>query len=169
MEDPQPIKKTNWFRSPFVRGGMGALLVAAATVAWPDLYNDVFAVKHKIGLYGTMVQVFASLLGFVMTAASILVAFHVSIDNVVMTALKRNKKAYRMIFTTFIRACWSLGLSAILAFLLMRYDVSGATNRFVAGASAWLYLFTGFLVWSCIHQLGKLIGIILSVPSLPKD
>lgn len=100
-----------------------AVALTAAFVVWYNrfggqAYLSSFLQGNRAAIYGTAASIFGSLLGFVITATSIVLGFSTS-DRLKVI---RESKQYKTLWQVFSATIWALALATITSFLSLIFD-----------------------------------------------
>ena len=170
MSEKETPKKSGYtnIKSPEILGGLAALAMSVlAYFVCPGWYDAVVTKEIKPTLYSGLMQTYVALLGFIITATSILIVFH-DADNKWMAVLKRNKN-YTTIFETFVNACWILGISAIIGLVALLFD-KGSKSCFLVSIPIVVCLVTVVIaMYRCIWILRMMIKLMLNPNPPPSN
>lgn len=112
-----------WQRHFLVFEAFLALLVSIAFTFWfygfegATYVNSILA-ENRATFYGTMASIYASLLGFLITATSIVLGFSVSDKLMVL----RGSKEYPKLWKIFSSTIWILGVTTLVSLLGLLLD-----------------------------------------------
>lgn len=113
-----------WWRRRFLIIEFGvSIIVAGAFFAWYVQFGgaafvEAFLKGHRAPIYGTLATIFGTLLGFGITATSIVVGFSGSEQ----LRLVRESRHYGTIWKVFSSTIRALGLATIVALLALIFD-----------------------------------------------
>jgi hypothetical protein len=150
-----------WWRRHFLVCEGGLAVVVTGIFAWWYLQvNGAVAVNgllkdYRQAIYGTAASVFGSLLGFIITAASIVFA----VSGSERLKVIRESQQYPVLWSVFsatIRAC---GLATIIAFLMLIFDRDQKPM-------AWLLIIGVFSVSLAILRIARAIWALENVIAL---
>jgi hypothetical protein len=79
---------------------------------------NAILIDNRSAVYGTMASIFGSLLGFVITATSIVLGFSVSDKLTVL----RSSTEYPKLWKTFSSTIWALGVTALVSLVCLLLD-----------------------------------------------
>jgi hypothetical protein len=115
--------KECWQRHFLVFEAFLALLVSIAFTFWfygfegATYVNSILA-ENRATFYGTMASIYASLLGFLITATSIVLGFSVSDKLMVL----RGSEEYPKLWKIFSSTIWILGVTTLVSLLCLLLD-----------------------------------------------
>lgn len=149
-----------WQRSFLMVEFMLAIVVTAGFGVWYLNFDGAPAANailqgNRAALYGTTASIFGSLLGFVITATSIVLGFSTS-DRL---AVVRESAEYPKLWKTFSATIRSLALSTIIALACLLFDRDTAP-------SGWLVIPLTFAVLLSLLRIGRTIWVLEDIISL---
>ena len=109
--------------------------------------------KNRSILYGALTAVFAALLGFIITAASIIIGY--SKDAALFYL--RNSKHYTTLWDIFISTTKWLAYSTVASFIGLLVDKDDSPKIFITFGVALIALITSSRVWRCILVFEKIL------------
>lgn len=121
---------------------------------------DGVLTENRATVYGTLASLLGSLLGFVITALSILLGFS---DSPRLEFL-RGSKHYETLWRVFIKTIEALALATAVSLAGLFFDRESQPRSVIAYAVAWLLILTVFRVGRCVWILKRVVQI-LSQPS----
>lgn len=151
-----------WWREHFLGAEFGVALVATGgLVLWVEEYGGAEVVERLLrqnrGLvYGTLASIFGSLLGFVITTVSIVMAFSTS----ERLAPVRDSRHYPTLWRVFISTIRILGLAVLAALGGLLIDRDGAANRPVFYVCVLLSLLAAIRLGRCVWVLENMIDVV---------
>ena len=112
-------------------------LLAAVASAWVEQSRYACKIEELIHgnrapIYGALASVFGALLGFVLTAVSIILGF----SSLPQLTIVRESKHYPMLYRAFILTTWVLGAACLAALLALIFDRDEYPRRFWFYAAA---------------------------------
>jgi hypothetical protein len=156
-----------WKRRFLLAEGALTVLLVIGFAVWYWLFGgtaptSALLTGNRAALYGTIASIFGSLLGFVITATSIVIGFSAS-DRL---AIVRDSEQYPMLWKTFRATIRALALATIVALLCLLLDRDSAPFP-------WLVVPLVFVVLLSLLRLARTIWafehiIMLVTKPLPK-
>jgi hypothetical protein len=122
-----------WWRKNFLSVEFGiALFVTAILLLWWKYGNGIAVLKEIVHgnrgqIYGTLASIFGSLLGFVITALSVVLGFSSSDRLKVL----RSSSYYKQLWDVFTSAIRVLGVTTILWLAALFFDRDGAPKPLI--------------------------------------
>ena len=144
-----------------------AILITTAVVVWVEWLGgkslvDATLKDNRAAVYGTLATIFGSLLGFVITAASIVLGFSASEH----LAIVRESKHYPTLWRVFAASIRALALATIATLAALIIDRDTATSH----PAMYIVLFASILA---IFRLARCVWILENVTMLvarpPRD
>jgi len=150
-----------FWRKHFLRAELVlAVVLTAALVAWSERGGaqvlDTVLPQDRGAFYGAIAAVFGSLLGFAITAASVVVALSGS-DGLRPV---RESPYYRDLWDVFVSAMQVLGIATVVSLGALLLDRGPALNYLVLYAVAFVTLLSTLRVARCIWVMENIIRIV---------
>lgn len=129
----------NWWRVNFLRAEFWlSVIVAVAFVLWATFgggsaHIDTLLKGNKGAVYATLASIFGSLLGFTITAVSIVLGFSASEK----LGIVRDSAQYPTIWQTFIAAIRALGTATIASLVGLVIDRDSSPVHLVLYVAVW--------------------------------
>jgi hypothetical protein len=147
-----------WQRNFLVFEAIAALLIAVAFTIWFYQFGGAICINailkgNRAPVYGAMASVFGSLLGFVITATSIVLGFSVSEKLSVL----RESAEYPKLWKTFSSTIWILGATTLVSLLCLLVDKDKAPVQFLVPLVFALALLSVFRVARTIWALEHIV------------
>ena len=120
--------------------------------------------NNRPALYGTTASIFGSLLGFVITATSIVLGFSTS-DHL---AVVRDSSEYPKLWKTFSATIRALGLSTIVALACLLFDRDASPNRWSAPVLTFVVLLSRLRISRTVWVLVSVREVIESLESVSR-
>lgn len=155
-----------WWESRFLTLELWTAVLAAATfIFWVEKWNGhVFLQKllqnNRAAIYGALASIFGSLLGFSITAASVVLGF----ANTERLAVVRESKHYSTLWKVFTSTIRALGFATAAAMLALIIDRDGSTVRVALYFAVFGLILASLRLTRCVWVLEKIIALI-SAPS----
>jgi hypothetical protein len=143
----------------FVGSAVALCAGVAANYLWPsfgDFLSHLNPIKST--LYGSLFSLAGSLLGFLISAVAIVIAF---LEQPRFRLLKESQQG-KNIAVVFFNAMRWLAILAGVSFVALLVDTPTSGFRFFLGATAFLSLICALRVYRCAWLLGGLTSIALS-------
>lgn len=154
----------SWWRKHFLLVELFiACALTAVLVAWSVLWGgrqyilDLIC-GNRSTIYGSLASLFGSLLGFIITAMSIIIGFSTS-DRL---ALLRSSRHYKDLWNTFVSAIRFLGITTIFALIGLVFDRDASQHFYLFIACLGLSMLCVFRVARCIWILEKIVKILIA-------
>lgn len=150
-------RKANPLLSDFIAGSLviGAALIAA--VYYRSIPGSVSIIAgNRATFYATMASIAGSLLGFVITAVSIIAAF----GSMPKFTLLRKTTQYAYIFTVYFNAIYWLAASTVLSIVGFVLDRETSPRRWLMMLAAYVFFITACRVWRCVWILQAMTKIV---------
>ena len=151
-----------WWQSHFVSVELAlSAIVTAAFVGWAEYLDgaaviDGFLVGNRGSVYGTLASIFGSLLGFTITAASIVLGFSSS----PRLRTIRNSRHYPTLWEVFGATIRALGLSTVISLAALIVDRDTTPNHWVLYAVVFAVLLSSVRIVRTIWVLENIIALI---------
>lgn len=155
-----------WWRSHFLHVEFGvAVLGSLAFAGWVELSGGAGVVNTLLNgnrgmIYGTFASIFGSLLGFAITAASIILGF----SGLSRLAIIRESAQYPTLWRVFKATIRALGLATIVSLIGLILSHETTLFRWVLHVSVFASLLACLRLIRCVWVLEKTIGL-LTAPS----
>lgn len=155
-----------WWRKHYLGAELGiAVALTVGLAIWTQLQgSDALLVKvlsgDRASLYGALASVFGSLLGFTITAASIIIA---TSGEARLTAL-RGSERYPDLWKTFFSTIRYLGAATMTAFAGLVYDKGAHPAKPIVYLACFAVLISAFRLGRCVWVLERIIAILTQPP-----
>ena len=154
-----------WKRNFLIAEGVLAILLTICFAAWFWGFGGkaaTFALlkDNRAPLYGTMASIFGSLLGFVITATSIVLGFSAS-DRLVVV---RESAQYPMLWKTFSATIRALAGATVVALLCLLVDRDSAPTSWLGVPLFFVVLLSLLRISRTIWVLEHIIGLVTKPP-----
>jgi len=141
---------------------------AAALVVWAEWYQGrsvLFEVLegNRSPVYGALASIFGSLLGFVITAVSVVVGF-TSSDRL---AFVRNSKHYPKLWTSFTHTIKVLGLATLTSLAALILDRDSNPKCYMTYVNFFASILSILLLCRSIWALENVVAIVARPPTTP--
>lgn len=138
-----------------------AILVTTGFGIWYYLFDGATATAallqgNRAVLFGTMASILGSLLGFVITATSIVLGFSTS-DRL---AVVRESAEYPTLWKTFSATIWALAFGTIIALVCLIFDRDSAPMQWLAIPLVFAVLLSLLRIARTIWVLEHIIGLV---------
>jgi hypothetical protein len=147
---------------PEVRVAIGGIIVAAVTefcVAPRWSLGMIVSAAHD--LYPTLAQIFGALLGFVLTAVSIVMGL---LDRQELAVLARAKPAILQLYGIYTNSIRYSGIATLSLLTGMALSREGLVGRMSLYVNAVFVLVAAYGVYRCAWAMEKLIAIVVTAP-----
>jgi hypothetical protein len=152
----------SWWAKHFLRlEWASSLLVASVAIVWTERFHGLRLVNNILqgnrgSIYGALASIFGSLLGFIITAVSIALAFSAS-DRL---AIVRESKFYPQLWGVFMSATRCLALATIASIVALVADRDADPIRWLTYA-VWVFSVLSIArVGRCIWVLENIVRIV---------
>jgi hypothetical protein len=151
-----------WWREHFLYAELGvAVFASIAFITWVDLWRGDQLVFETLrgnrgAIYGALASIFGSLLGFAITAVSIVLGFSSS----KRLAIVRESKHYSTLWKVFTAAIRTLGLATAVALVGLVIDRDNAPNRQILYLCVFASSLAALRLARCVWVLENIIGLI---------
>jgi len=150
-----------WQRNFLLFEAVAALLISMAFAVWFYRFDGATCVNtildgNRAPVYGAMASIFGSLLGFVITATSVVLGFSVSERLNVL----RESTQYPKLWKTFSSTIWILGITTLVSLLCLLIDKDKAPVQFFIPI---IFAFTIFSIFRISRTIWALEHIIMLV------
>lgn len=155
-----------WWRSHFLAVELGvAVVVAAAFLGWAERLGgavaiDVVLAGNRGAVYGTVASIFGSLLGFTITAASIVLGFSSS----PRLRIIRESEHYSTLWKVFGATIRALGLATIVLLAGLIVDRESTPKHWVLYAAVFVFLLSCLRIARAVWVLENIIGLMTHPP-----
>ncbi len=155
-----------WWRSNFLVVELAVVaMVAAAFVGWAECLGgvtkiDLILVENRGSLYGTLASIFGSLLGFTITAASIVLGFSSS----PRLRIIRESEHYSMLWKVFGATIRALGFATVLSLVGLVFDRDANPSHWVLYLVGFAFLLACMRIARAVWVLDNIIGLIARPP-----
>ncbi|EHM02912.1 hypothetical protein HMPREF9946_00656 [Acetobacteraceae bacterium AT-5844] len=123
-------------------------------------FLEIFLQGNRSALYGAIASIFGSLLGFIITATSIVLGFSSS----ERLAVVRESKQYGALWKTFISTIRSLAFATITALVCLLIDRDNNTSRTLLAIMFFLFILSLFRVARSIWAMENIILLVTHSP-----
>jgi hypothetical protein len=142
-----------------------AVLIGVAAGYWIHYRNgagvaDRLLAQNRAAVYGTLASIFGSLLGFVITAASIVLGFSGSESLAVVRGSKHYPTLWR-VFTASIRALAFATVTSVIALVI---DRDGQPNRTILCLLLFAVILAALRVSRCVWVIEQIIVLVSCRP-----
>lgn len=156
------MKITKFWEANFIKlEFVLAIILSATFIAWSEYINrrvflfSITADSREV-LYGTLASLFGSLLGFNITAVSIVLGYAANEK----LALVRNGKHYQDLWNVFKSAIRVLALTTILALLGLFIDKGNQPFLILIYFNVYAIILSSLRLSRCVWVLEKIIAIV---------
>jgi len=160
-----------WWRSHFIAVELGLCAIAgAAFVGWAQYLDGAAAIDGLLAgnrgpVYGTLASIFGSLLGFTITAASIVLGFSSS----PRLRIIRNSRHYSTLWKVFGATIRALGFATVVSLAALIVDRDSNPNHWILYAVVFAILLSCVRIARAIWVLENIIALITHPPSGKTD
>lgn len=155
-----------WWKVHFLRAELGlAMLCGASFVAWANLCGGGAILEDTLkgnrgAVYGALASIFGSLLGFAITAVSIMVSF--STDN--RLTVVRESKHYPTLWKVFTATIRTLGFATVVALFGLILDRDNHPMNAVLYLTVYASVLAALRLARCAWVLEKVITLVAGPP-----
>lgn len=155
-----------WWRTHFLNVELGlAILCGASFVAWANLCGGGAILEDTLkgnrgAVYGALASIFGSLLGFAITAVSIMVSF--STDN--RLTVLRESKHYPTLWKVFTATIRTLGLATVVALFGLILDRDNHPINVVLYLTVFASVLAVLRLARCAWVLENVITLVAGLP-----
>lgn len=156
------MKLVKWWEAHFfILEFLLSVIIGVFFLLWSEFVDErqfllSISVADRNSVYGTLASVFGSLLGFNITAVSIVLGYSTSNKLGVI----RKSKRYNDLWEVFKSAIRVLGVATVLSLFGLFFDKSGVPNSFILYANVLLAILSFFRVARCVWVLENIILIV---------
>jgi hypothetical protein len=157
------MKIIQWWRTNFLRAELLlAILITVLIITVCDVVSiscniPILASGRSI-LYGTLASIFGSLLGFTITAASIVIAF---VDSPRLHIVRQSKH-YPALWSIFFSTIRTVGLATLAALAGLLLDEGATTHTWILYPVIFTFLLACFRLARTVWALEKVVGLLAS-------
>jgi MFS family permease len=158
-----------WWRTHFLRAEfVVAALLALGFMVWGEYSGGAALVDATLkgnrgAVYGALASIFGSLLGFAMTAVSIVLGFSMS----ERLAVVRESRHYPTLWRVFLSGIKALGVATIVALIGLVFDRDSAPFRWVLYGCVMTAILAFLRLARCIWVLENIVSLVASPPKAP--
>lgn len=151
-----------WWKVHFLAAEFGvAVFIGLCFATWMILFGGASLVEETLkgnrsAVYGALASIFGSLLGFTITAVSIVLGY-VANDRL---AIIRNSRHYTTLWKVFTSTIRALGLATIVALAALILDRDTAPNRLFLYFCVWASTLAVLRLIRCLWALENVIGLV---------
>lgn len=150
-----------WQRNFLHFEAAAAVLISVAFAIWfysfdGASYTNAILDGNRAPVYGAMATIFGSLLGFVITATSVVLGFSVSEK---LQVIKESTE-YTKLWRTFSSTIWILGATTLVSLICLLFDKDKAPVQFLTNVIFFLTMLSVFRVARTIWVLENIILLI---------
>ena len=150
-----------WEAHFFILEFVLAVVIGLGFVVWSEAFDKrqflfMLTLDNRESIYGTLASLFGSMLGFSITAVSIVLGY---VANDKMAIVRKSKK-YNELWEVFKSAIRILGASTIMALFGLFFDKSGTTNLLIFYVNIVFSVLSLFRVARCVWVLENIIAIV---------
>ena len=151
-----------WWRAHFLPIEMVVAVIGTlALVGWAECLSGIIEIdrvlsENRGALYGTVASIFGSLLGFTITATSIVLGFSSS----ERLRIVRESKHYPTLWKVFGATIRALGLATIVSLVALIFDRDAAPNHYISYFLVFAFLLSCFRISRTVWLLEKIVGLI---------
>lgn len=120
---------------------------------------DAVLKSNRAPVYGAIAAIFGSLLGFVITAVSIILGFASS----ERLAIVRESKHYPALWASFTSAIRWLGFATLIALVGLIFDRDDTPRHFILCLCVWAFIVATFRLIRCVWVLERVIALLVAV------
>ena len=156
------MKLVRWWEAHFsIMEFLLSILIGLSFALWSEFIDErrfllSISADARLSIYGTMASLFGSLLGFNITAVSIVLGYSAS-DKL---AVVRQSERYKDLWDVFKSAIRVLGVATVVSLVSLFIDKEVAPNLFVLYFTAFISVLSLFRVARCIWVLEKIIFLV---------
>ena len=149
----------NFWRRNFLSAEfLAALLVLVGAIVWSERFGGLCTIEKLLGgnrgpIYSALASIFGSLLGFVITAASIVITAAGS----ERMAIVRNSPHYETLWKVFTQTIWCLAFATITALIALVLDRDSKPNTIAFYFCIGGVLFAIVRMYRCLWIMEKII------------
>jgi hypothetical protein len=160
-----------WWRARFLLVELlVAVLLALGFMAWAEhsagaTLVDATLKGNRSAVYGALASIFGSLLGFAMTAVSIVLGFSAS----ERLAVVRDSRHYPTLWRVFLSAIKALGVATIAALIGLVFDRDSAPCRWVLYGCVLTAILAFLRLARCIWVLENIVSLVAAPPKAPSE
>lgn len=159
----------NWWKKNFLIAELFlSILLAILVTIWSEYYGrpyiEYILDNNRSSIYSTLAAIFGALLGFVITAASIVLGYSENEKLSVVT----NSLYYPQLWGVFVSNIRVLGLATLISLVSLLIASNDTNIGIVVYLNIWILLLVLLRLWRVIWVLENIIGLITS-PRKPPD
>ncbi len=161
-----------WWKAHFLRAELILCVFLTIFLAlWAEFFGGVNSIEQTLrgnrsAMYGTLASIFGSLLGFVITAVSIVLGYSAN-DRL---AVVRDSEHYPLLWKTFTSAIRCLGVATLTALMGLMLDREVSSNRWVFYLCVLTTLLAVARLARCVWVLDNVVKLVTSAPrGRPRD
>ncbi|HSQ60882.1 MAG TPA: hypothetical protein VLT84_10715 [Acidobacteriota bacterium] len=156
---------TFWRRNFMWAEPVLVVLLTIAFVLWVERFGGLARLirvldGNRSEIYGALASVFGALLGFVLTAVSIVLGFS-SMDQL---AIVRESPHYHTLYRIYIQATWLLAIATLFALVGLVLDRDDEPIRFILYASALASGLAAIRIARCVWALEQVVLLVVRRP-----
>ena len=146
-----------------------SVVIGLAAVYWIRYRNgavicDRLLAQNRAAVYGTLASIFGSLLGFVITSASIVLGFSGSES----LSVVRGSKHYPTLWRVFTASIRSLAFATVISVIALVIDRDGQPNRTILCFLLFAVVLAALRISRCVWVIEQIILLVSSRPSSGK-
>lgn len=157
---------SEWWRSHFLDAELFvSLLIGFAFIVWQQWMDGETVIcallkGNRSAIYGTLASIFGSLLGFVITARSVILGFSMT----ERLAVVRNSKHYPVLWDVFLGTTRALGIGTGLSLIALVLDRDNAPQPLILQLCVVAIIISASRLFRCVWILEKVV-MLLTVPA----
>jgi hypothetical protein len=151
-----------WWRTNFLRIEFGvALFCGLVFISWAQFYGGGTTIEETLkgnrgAVYGALASIFGSLLGFAITAVSIVLGF----STTERLAVVRESKHYPTLWKVFTATIRTLGLATVIALFGLILDRDSSPTKPVLYLTVFATILATLRLGRCVWALENVISLI---------
>jgi uncharacterized membrane protein (DUF485 family) len=150
-----------WQRHFLLMEAAMAVALSLAFTTWYFQFNGAKAtcevlMGNRAAIYGAVASIFGSLLGFVITATSVVLGFSTS-DKL---AVVRDSSEYPKLWKTFSSTIWTLALTTLVALVCLLFDKDAKSTPWLVVPLVFTLLLSLLRIARTIWALEHIIGLV---------
>lgn len=155
-----------WWRTNFLHAELGLAIVSGLTfIMWAQICGGGAIIDETLkgnrgAVYGALASIFGSLLGFAITAVSIVLGF----STTERLAVVRESKHYPTLWKVFTAAIRTLGLATVVALLGLILDRESSPMKWVLYLTVFAMILAILRLSRCVWVLENVITLVTGPP-----
>lgn len=153
-----------FYERHFLGVELGASVVVTGAIVAGSLFGRVhllcYIAGNRAAIYTSLTAVFGTLLGFVVTGVSVILA----LTDSPRFKLLRTSPYYKTLFDIYVNAAKFLALATIAAFAGVVLDREASPLPVISYLTLWLVIISSLRLFRCIWVLERLVTVATAIP-----